>query len=65
VARPQRQGVGGNSAGGERASERGGRVSIPAPANDNQQKLLRRALRSLLLLAALGLFIALLRHTLG
>ncbi|HMK67796.1 MAG TPA: hypothetical protein VEC75_11780 [Stellaceae bacterium] len=65
MARPQRSGVGGNSAGGESASERSRRKTIPAPANDNRIRLERLGLRLLMALGAAALLGILLRYALG
>jgi len=65
VARPQRQFVGGNSAGGERATPRGRRLTIPAPANDNRAGVERLMLGLLPAVAAIALLAIVFRYALG
>ena len=65
MARPQRQGAGGDSAGGGRPALRGRRPTIPAPANDNRLGLLPLTLRLLPAVAAIALAAILFRYALG
>jgi hypothetical protein len=65
VARPQRQGAGGTSAGGHRVAVRDRTLDVPAPANDNRLGLKRQVLRLLPVIAAIGLVLSLIRHLLG
>jgi hypothetical protein len=65
VARPQRQGAGGASAGGHRVAVHNGTLRVPAPANDNRLSLKRQVLRLLPAIAAIGLVLSLIRHLSG
>ena len=65
VARPQRQGVGGNAAGGERVALRGRRLAIPAPANDNRLGARGLTLRLLPAMMAIALATILIRYAVG